>query len=145
MKNHPRLLPYRSLLRLLSAVLLAFGLTVGGACSSPPVGSPFVPIPPPDPTFGPPTSELDSTGASRIYWKISSPPSTQLRSIWVYVDNSNLGLGVSLRASEDGSYTTRIEGQEGDRILFGFGAAFADAELRLCRPLREGLASSSCQ
>jgi hypothetical protein len=135
-----------TLRRILVVALLSTGLTLGvGGCTSPPMSSPFVPIPPPDPTFGPGTSELDGAGASHLYWKVTSPPADQLSNVWVYVDNSNLGVGVSVRASSDGSYTTRIEGQEGDRIRFGFGSSFVDAEWRLCRPLHEGLADTPCQ
>ncbi len=138
----------RTLRRILVVVLLSSGpaLAVGG-CSSPPVGSPIIPIPPPNPTIGPATPEFDSAGVSHTYWKISSPPEPHFANVWVYVDNDNLGVGVSLRTSIDGSYTTRIEGQEGDRILFGFGASFAEADFdaRLCRPLHEGLADTPCR
>ena len=130
--------------RLLAMALLSSGLAVGG-CSAPELGSPYVPIPPPNPTFGPATPELDSAGNSHTYWKVTSPAAAQLSDVWVYVDNNNLGVGVSLRALTDGSYSTRIEGQEGDRILFGFGASYADAEWRLCRPLHAGLANQPCQ
>jgi hypothetical protein len=130
----------------MAVVLLSSGLTLGaGGCGSPPIGSPFSPIPPPEPTFGPGTPELDSKGVRHLYWTVTSPPVARLSNIWVYVDNDNLGAGVSLRASADGSYATRIEGQEGDRILFGFGAAFVDSELRLCRLLYAGLANTPCR
>jgi hypothetical protein len=138
----------RTLRRFLVVLLLSWGpaLALGG-CSSPPVGSPFIPIPPPNPTIGPATPELDSAGVSHTYWKITSPAEPHFSNTWVYVDNDSLGVGVSLRTSADGSYATRIEGQEGDRILFGFGSSFAEADFdsRLCRPLREGLADTPCQ
>ncbi len=131
--------------RLLAVVLLSSGVALGG-CNAPELGSPYVPIPPPDPRFDPLGPEIDSAGISHTYWKVTSPPADhQLRNVWVYIDNSDLGMGVSLRASIDGSYTTRIEGQEGDRILFGFGGDYANAEWRLCRLLHEGLADKRCQ
>jgi hypothetical protein len=135
----------RRIRRNLAMMLLSLSLPLGAGCSGPPVVSPYNPIPPPDPTFGPPTPELDSSGISHIYWNVTSPHAAQLSNTWIYVDNSNLGIGVSLRAQADGSYFTRIEGREGDRILFGFGAAYSDAEVRKCRPLREGEAKTGCQ
>jgi len=145
MRNNHHFSPVRGLIRTLTALFFALVVTVGLACSAPPMSSPFVPIPPPNPTFGPPTSELDSAGVSHTYWPITSPPASQLRNMWIYVDNANLGKGVSLRALDDGSYATRIEGSEGDRILFGFGAAYPDADQRMCRPLHEGLADTPCR
>jgi len=115
---------------------------VGASCTAPPVGSLFVPIPPPNPTFGPPTSEIDSDGVSHTYWKVTSPPSSELSAFWVYLTNIDMGRGASVQAAQDGSYATQVEGQQGDRILIGFGAP--DNET-MCRPLREGLADVPCQ
>lgn len=146
MKMHLGLrLGYR-LRRFLAVALLSCGLTVGvGGCSSPDMTSIYQPIPPPNPSFDLPTSQVDSAGISHTYWRVTSPPSKPLSNVWVYVDNSTLGVGISLRASSDGSFAAWIEGQEGDRILFGYGASFAVADTRLCRPLHEGLASTPCQ
>jgi hypothetical protein len=136
------LLRRRSLLRLIAALAFPVLLTASVACTSTPVGqySPFVPIPPP--TFGSPTSEIDSAGVTHTYWGVTSPPSLDLSDIWVYLRNLDMGSGANVRAGQDGSYTTRIEGQQGDRILFGFGAP--DNET-MCWPLREGLADTPCQ
>jgi len=131
----------RSILSLIAAVAFPFLLTVGVACSSPEIGSPFVPIPPPDPTFGPPTGETDSAGLLHVYWKVTSPPSRPLSEMWVYLANVDMGSGAIVRAAVDGSYTTRVEGQQGDRVFFTFGSP--DGET-WCWPLREGQATVPC-
>ena len=135
------LIETRSVLRLIAALVFSVLLTAGAACNAPPVG-PYSYIPIPPPTFGPPTSEIDSAGVAHTYWKVTSPPSPELGNIWVYLRNLDMGSGVSVRAAQDGSYTTQVEGQQGERILFGFGAS--DNETR-CWPLREGLADTPCQ
>ena len=128
-------------LRLIGVVVLALLLAAGVSCTAPAVGSPFVPIPPPNPTFGPPTQEFDSDGLPHTYWKVTSPPSPQLSDFWVYLTNIDMGEGVSKRAAQDGSYEIRVEGQEGDQILF----AFDTPDVRtMCWPLREGLAEVPC-
>lgn len=144
MKKHLGLQLGHRFRRLLAMALLSGGLAIGG-CGSPELVSPYIPIPPPDPTLTPETAELDSTGVSHTYWKVTSPAADQMRNIWVYIDNSDLGVGVSLRASIDGSYSARIEGQEGDRLHFGFGVSFANSEWRRCRLLREGPATTPCE
>lgn len=135
------LLGSRSLLHLMAALAFAVLLTAGAACNAPPVG-PYSYIPIPPPTFGAPTSEVDGAGVTHTYWEVTSPPSSGLSDIWVYLRNLDMGSGASVRAAQDGSYTTRIEGQQDDRILFGFGAP--DNET-ICWPLREGLANTPCQ
>ena len=132
----------RSFLRLIAALAFPLLLTVCVSCNAAPVGSGYMPIPPPNPTFGSPTPELDSAGVTHTYWKVTSPPSWQLSALWVYLRNIDTGLGVSVQADLDGSYTTRVEGQQDDQILFGFGAPNVDL---MCRPLREGLADVPCQ
>jgi len=135
----------KKVLRLLASLLFVIVLTSGIACDSPPIGTPWVPIPPPNPSFGPPTQELDSAGVSHLYWKVTSPPSSELDDLWVYVTNIDMGSGVSVRAAHDGSYVTRIEGQEGDWIIFSFGAAYGETRWNMCRPLHEGEATQDCQ
>jgi hypothetical protein len=134
----------RSILRLIAALVFPFLLTVGGSCTAPAVGDFFHPIPPPDPTFGPPTAETDSDGIAHTYWKVTSPPSpsSDYSYVWVYLTNRDRRLGVSVQTTQDGAYNTQVEGQPGDLIIFGFGAP--DHET-MCRPLREGLANVSCQ
>jgi hypothetical protein len=133
------------ILRLLAALLFPLFLMVGVSCNAPAIGDFFHPLPPPDPTFGPPTPEIDSAGVTHIYWQVTSPASAELSDVWVYLTNIGLGRGVSVQAAQDGSYTTRIEGQQGDRILFGFGAPYDETNQTMCRPLREGLADAACQ
>lgn len=144
MKKHLGLQLGHRLRRLWAMALLSGGLALGG-CGSPELVSPYMPIPPPDSAFTPGSVEVDSAGISHTYWKVTSPPADQMRNIWVYIDNADLGVGVSLRASLDGSYSTRIEGREGDRIHFGFGVSFANSDWRRCRLLREGPATSPCE
>jgi len=130
-----------SLLRLIAALVFSLLLTAGTACTSPPVGPySYVPIPPP--TFGAPASEIDSAGVTHTYWAVTSPPSSDLSDIWVYLRNLDMGTGASVLTAQDGSYSTRIEAQEGDRILFGFGVSDNDT---ICWPLRVGLADTPCQ
>jgi hypothetical protein len=136
----------RMVFRLIAALLFPIGLAGGLGCNGSPVGEyTFHPLPPPpNPTFGPPTTEMDGTGAQHVYWKVTSPASSGLSDIWVYLTNSDLNSGVSVRAASDGSYATRIEGQEGDSILFSFGAAYGETKWDMCRPLHEGEATTPC-
>ena len=128
-------------LRLIGVVVLALLLGAGVSCTAPAVGSPFVPIPPPNPTFGPPTQEFGSDGVTRTYWKITSPPSPPLSDLWVYLTNIDMGEGTIELAAQDGSYETRIEGQQDNQILF----TFETPEVKtMCWTLREGLAEVPC-
>ena len=136
------LLRTRSLVRLIAALVFSLLLTVGASCNAPPVGSGFIPIPPPDPTFGSPTPEIDSAGVTHVYWKVTSPPSSGLSALFVYLTNLDMGSGTITRAAQDGSYEARLEGQQDDWILLTFGAPDGQS---MCRPLREGLAAVSCQ
>jgi hypothetical protein len=142
-----KILRSRIVFRLIAALWFPIGLMTGLGCNGAPIGSyDFHPLPPPpNPTFGPPIAEMDSTGVQHVYWKVTSPPSPPLSNMWVYVTNSDLNSGASVRAASDGSYVTRIEGQEGDSILFSFGAAYGESKWSLCRPLHEGEATDSCQ
>jgi hypothetical protein len=132
----------RFILRLAAALMLALVLPVGVSCNAPAIGEFYMPIPPPDPTIGQPTSETDSDGIAHTYWKVTSPPSFHLSESWVYLTNIDMGRGVSVQAAQDGSYTTQIEGQQGDQIIISVQAP--DIET-ICRPLREGLANVACQ
>lgn len=128
------------ILRLVAALILPVVLASGVSCNAPAIG--FMPIPPPNPTFGPPTSEIDSDGIAHTYWKVTSPPFWQLSDFWVYLSNIDMGRGVSVQAAQDGSYTTRVEGQPGDQIIIDFQNPGYET---ICRPLREGLADLACQ
>jgi len=134
------LLRSRPIVRLMAALVFPILLIAVVSCSAPAVTSPFVPIPPP--TFGPPTPEIYSDVVTHTYWKVTSPPSSQLSDLWVYLTNIDMGFGTIVLAAPDGSYTTRIEGQQGDRIVFNFGSLEGQA---MCRPLREGVADTPCQ
>jgi hypothetical protein len=135
-------LPSRILLRLVAALLLTTVLTAGAGCNAPPIGSPFVPIPPP--VFGPQAQEVDSAGIAHNYWKVTSGANRGLTFRWVYLDNLDLGAGVSVQAAADGSYTTRIEGQRDDRIQFGVELSDRSVSWSMCYFLREGPASAPC-
>jgi hypothetical protein len=135
------LLRTRFVLRLIAAAVLSLLLTAGTVCTSAPVG-PYSYIPIPPPSLGAPTSEIDSAGGAHTYWKVTSPASSDLSYLWVYLTNIDMGAGTIVRAAQDGSYTTRVEGQPGDRILFSFGAPDGPT---MCWPLREGLANAPCQ
>jgi hypothetical protein len=132
----------RSILRFIATLVFPVLLTVGGSCNGPDVGSPYFPIPPPNPSFGPPTQAIDSDGVAHTYWKVTSPPSAELSHVYVYLTNIDRGSGTIVLAAQDGSYTTLVEGQQGDRIVFDFGAL---NNYTMCRPLREGVADTSCQ
>ena len=110
-----RLLRSRFILHLIAAVMFPLLLTAGLSCNAPAIGSPYMPIPPP--TFGPATQEIDSEGITHTYWKVTGPPSPELPElfdIYVYLTNIDMGpgtVGSIARTAQDGSYTTRIEGQ----------------------------------
>lgn len=137
------LLRNRSILRLIAALIFPVLLTVGASCNGYEVGSPYFPIPPPDPSFGPPTQAIDSDGVAHTYWKVTSPPSAELSHVYVNLTNIDRGSGTIVRAAQDGSYATLVEGQQGDRIVFDFVGALNNYSM--CRPLQEGLADTSCQ
>lgn len=126
--------------RLVAAFMLLLVLAVGVSCNAPAIG--FMPIPPPNPTFGQPTSEIDSEGVGHTYWKVTSPPAWKLSDLWVYLSNIDMGRGVSVQAAQDGSYATRVEGQPGDQIIIDFRDPGYET---ICRPLQEGLAEVPCQ
>jgi hypothetical protein len=139
-----RLLQTQSVLRLIAAIGFSLLLTAGAACTSAPVGpvgpSEYVPIPPP--TFGAPSPEIDSAGVTHTYWKVTGQPSADLRDLWVYITNIDMGAGTIVRSATDGSYATRVEGQQDNRILFSFGAPNGPT---MCASLREGPANVPCQ
>ena len=141
-----RLLRSRFILHLIAAVVFPLLLTAGLSCNAPAIGSPYMPIPPP--TFGPATQEIDSDGVAHTNWKVTGPASPELPvlfDIYVYLTNIDMGpgtVGSIARTAQDGSYATRIEGQQGDRILFNFGSLDGES---MCRPLREGVADTPCQ
>jgi len=69
---------------------------------------------------------------------VTSPPSSPLSESWVYLTNIDMGRGVSVQAAQDGSYSTQLEGQQGDQIIISVQAPGLET---ICRPLREGLAN----
>jgi hypothetical protein len=134
----------RIILRLVRALAFAIAITGGPACNAPPIASPdWVPLPPP--VIGPPTVETDSAGLQHTYWKVEGKPTLAMSNLWVYLNNLEMDSGVSAKAAADGSYETRIEGQEGDRIHIGAGATDSDITWTMCRRLYEGPANVLCQ
>jgi hypothetical protein len=134
----------RIVLRLVRTLLFAMAITEGLACNAPPIASPdWVPLPPP--VIGPAAAETDSAGLQHTYWKVEGKPTQAMSNLWVYLNNLEMDSGVSAKAATDGSYETRIEGQEGDRILIGAGAIDRDVSWTMCRRLYEGPANVLCQ
>jgi hypothetical protein len=124
----------------LPALLGGLGLALLAACNSP-----FIPIPPPNPTFEPPVAVEDGRGGTRLMWGVFSPPTQPMARATVFLFNRDLGQGVIVRAGEDGAYSTSIEGQREDEILIHFETDDGESSQSICRPLREGHAAVPCQ
>ena len=100
--------------------------------------SPFIPIPPPNPTF----SENSSSGD----WSVSTPPDDRAAGAMYFVLNANLGSGIIQRAAADGSmFAAHLQGQTGDSIYIHWEKAGSEQSSTICRPLGEGLSQMVCQ
>ena len=119
--------------------LLLFG--VASSCNSN-----FIPVPPPgNPTFEP-IQIADVMGASRQVWQVSGSPNDAMKNARVSVFNLSLGLGVLVKASPTGGYTSgALEGTEGDKIELFYDSATSERSPSICRRLQAGVGATPCE
>lgn len=105
----------------------------------------FIPVPPPsEPTFQAITV-LDAMGAERQVWQVSGPMSQSMKNARVYIFNASLGLGVIVKATDSGAYTSGLfEGTVGDKVELSYESPASDKSPVICRRLQVGLAQSAC-
>ena len=119
--------------------LLLFG--VASSCNSN-----FIPVPPPgNPTFEP-IQIADVMGASRQVWQVSGSPNDAMKNARVSVFNVSLGLGVLVKATPTGGYTSGVlEGTEGDKIELFYESATSETSPSICRRLQAGVGTMPCE
>jgi len=118
--------------RWLAAVLAGAAYLIVVACNSP-----FIPIPPPNPTF--------TESATPGEWQVHLPPDSRAAGARYYVYNLSTGSGIIQRASTDGSMDAYpLQGQTGDRIEIHWERSVVDGSSTICRPLGTGTAQQSC-
>ena len=122
----------RRLLRWLAAMVAGLSFVLVFACNSP-----FIPIPPPNPSF---------TQSSTGEWSVQTPPDSRASGATFYIYNANLGSGIIERAAPDGSmYGYPLQGAVGDRIMIRWERSPTEGSSSICRPLGEGTAIQGCQ
>jgi len=122
------------LLTWLAGLVVAASLVIVFACNSP-----FIPIPPPDPTF----SESSTTPGQ---WSVSSGADSRASGAIFYIYNASAGSGLIQRASQDGSmYAYPLYGKAGDSIQIHWERSVSDSSSTICRPLGPGLGQRGCQ
>ncbi|MGD0838064.1 MAG: hypothetical protein ABSB49_15605 [Polyangia bacterium] len=115
----------------LAAALLGLAMVAVFACNSP-----FIPIPPPNPTFG---------QVSADNWSVTMPPDGAAIGATYFILNARLGSGIIQEAAGDGSvFAQPLQGQVGDSIYIHWERG-TDTSSVLCRPLGPGLVQTSCQ
>jgi hypothetical protein len=115
----------------LAMVMAGLSLVVVFACNSP-----YIPIPPPNPTFS-----QDSSGD----WAVYAPPDSRAIGADYYIYNSTLGSGIIQRADPQGGvYARPLQGQAGDNIYIHWERG-TESSLTICRPLGVGLVQMVCQ
>ncbi len=120
------------LLRWIAGVLACASYLLVFACNSP-----FIPIPPPNPTF--------TEGATSGEWSVSTPPDSRASGARFYIYNATAGSGLIQRAAADGSmYAYPLQGQVGDHVEIHWERSVADGSSTICRPLGAGLALQGC-
>jgi len=120
------------LLRWLAGVVAGVSYLVVFACNSP-----YIPIPPPNPTF--------TEGATQGDWAVSTPPDSGAIGARFYIYNATVGSGLIQAAAPDGSMNAYpLQGQVGDQILIHWERSQADGSSTICRPLGSGLVLQSC-
>ncbi len=118
--------------RWLAALLAGLSYVLVFACNSP-----FIPIPPPNPTF--------SEGSTSGEWSVSTPPDSRASGALYYIYNADLGSGLIQRAGVDGSmYVYPLQGTAGDRIQIRWEKLPAEGSSTICRPLGQGLVLQGC-
>lgn len=133
MKGRPEIRP---LLRWLGGLTAAAALVVVFACNSP-----FIPIPPPDPTFSESASP-EQPGQ----WSVSSDVDSRARNALFFIFNASTGSGLIQRAASDGSMSAYpLYGRVGDHILIHWERSDGQSSSTICRPLGAGLVRLGCQ
>lgn len=98
--------------------------------------SPFIPIPPPNPTFA-----QDPSGD----WSVTTGPDSGTIGAIYFIYNATLGSGIMQSTSADGSvYASPLHGQAGDHIFIHWERG-TDSSSVICRPLGSGLVITGCQ
>jgi hypothetical protein len=121
------------LLRWLAGVIAGASYLLIFACNSP-----FIPIPPPNPTF---TENAATPGE----WQVHMPADSRAGGSLYYVYNVTTGSGLIQRASADGSMDAYpLQGQGGDHIEIHWERTIADGSSTICRPLGSGPVLQSC-
>jgi hypothetical protein len=126
-------------------------LWLGALCAFAALASPsacnsnFIPVPPPgDPTFEPVTV-ADAIGAPRQVWQVSGTASEALKNAKVLIFNTSLGLGVIVKATETGTYSSGLfEGAVGDEVELSYETPMSEKSPVICRRLQEGVAQTRC-
>jgi hypothetical protein len=122
------------LLTWLAGLVAAASVVIVFACNSP-----FIPIPPPDPTF-------DESTTTPGQWSVSSGPDSRASRALFYIYNASAGSGLIQRAAPDGSmYAYPLYGKAGDSIQIHWERSVADGSSTICRPLGPGLGRQGCQ
>lgn len=120
------------LLRWLAGMLAGASYLLIFACNSP-----FIPIPPPNPTF----TESPTPGE----WQVHVPADSRAIGSRYYVYNSTTGTGLIQRAAPDGSMDAYpLQGQAGDPIELHWERSLSDGSSTICRPLGSGLVQQGC-
>lgn len=115
------------------------GLLALFACNTP-----FIPIPPPAPTFTS-VETPDGMGGTRRVWEARGGSATALASAKVFVFNVDLGAGVITRAGATGEYVAGpFDGKPEDRIEIRYETPGGERSEVKCWLLEEGRAHRPC-
>ena len=99
--------------------------------------SPYIPIPPPNPTF--------TESATAGEWQVSTPPDSRSIGSRFYIYNATAGSGLIQAAGPDGSMNAYpLQGQVGDHIQIHWERSIVDGSSTICRPLVSGLVQQGC-
>ena len=121
------------LLKWLAGVLVGAAYLLVFACNSP-----FIPIPPPNPTF--------TESATPGEWQVHMPADPRAAGARYYIYNQSTGSGLIQRASAtDGSMDAYpLQGQAGDPIEIHWERSVTDGSSTICRPLGTGSVQQGC-
>jgi hypothetical protein len=120
------------ILRWLAGVVAGASYLLIYACNSP-----FIPIPPPNPTF--------TASATPGEWEVSTSADSRASGARFYIYNASTGSGLIQRAAPDGSmYAYPLQGQAGDHIEIHWEKSITDSSATICRPLGPGFVQQGC-
>jgi len=120
------------ILRWLAGVVAGASYLLIFACNSP-----FIPIPPPNPTF--------TESATPGEWEVSTSADSRASGARFYIFNASTGSGLIQRAAPDGSmYAYPLQGQAGDHIEIHWERSITDGSSTICRPLGPGFVQQGC-